>query len=147
MAMRPSITHLHLLRYTPFFTALSTEQLQWVIDHSREWEVDAGTLLSIQDACGPSDRDDWVLLDGSWQIEHDGTRYTNGHADPGKWFSTREMRGQPCALVATEHSYVMHIPEQEMQGMLAQGFAFEAHLAEGHRYYQALFSPETVAKA
>jgi len=145
MAMRPSITYLHLLRHTPFFTALSTEQLQWVIDHSREWEVDAGTVLSIQDADGPSDHDDWILLDGGWQIERGGEFFPSGHADPGKWFSTREAQGNACALVANEHGYVMHIPANEMQRMLERGFAFDAHLEQGRAWYQEIFAPETTA--
>ena len=36
--MEPSVTYLHLLKHTPFFTNLTTAQLRWVIDHSREWE-------------------------------------------------------------------------------------------------------------
>ena len=139
MTMRPSITYLHLLRHTPFFTALSTDQLQWVIDHSREWEVDAGTILSIQDEDGSSDQDDWILLDGGWQVEYAGATFPSGHADPGKWFSTREAQGRACALVATGHGYVMHIPEDEMRIMLERGFAFDRHLEQGHRHYQALF--------
>ncbi|WP_411571660.1 hypothetical protein [Pectobacterium cacticida] len=43
--MKSSITYLHLLRYTQFFTQLDTGQLRWVIQHSREWEVQPGTFL------------------------------------------------------------------------------------------------------
>ena len=139
MGMRPSITHLHLLRHTPFFTALSTEQLQWVIDHSREWEVDSSTILSIQDADGASDRDDWILLDGGWQVERQGEAFASGHADPGKWFSTRAVSGQACILRTTEHGYVMQIPAADMRDMLERGFAFGTHLDQAQRYYQSLF--------
>lgn len=139
MTMRPSITYLHLLRHTPFFTSLSTGQLQWVIDHSREWEVDEGTVLSRHDAQGASDSDDWVLLDGQWQLQYDGKSFPSGHADAGKWFSTRESQGQSCTLVATEHGYVMRIPEGEMKVMLDRGFAFGTHLEQGQSHYQQIF--------
>lgn len=139
MTMRPSVTYLYLLRHTPFFTSLSTEQLQWVIDHSREWEVDAGAVLSKRGPQGPSDTDYWILLDGGWRVEHDGKSFPSDHADPGKWFNTRETRGQSGTLVATEHGYVMRIPEGEMKVMLDRGFAFDAHLEQGHAYYGEVF--------
>ncbi|HEY0296675.1 MAG TPA: hypothetical protein VGC69_15200 [Bordetella sp.] len=139
MTMHPSVTYLHLLRHTPFFTSLSTEQLQWVIDHSREWEVDAGAVLSKRGPQGPSDTDYWILLDGGWRVDHDGKSFPSGHADPGKWFNTREAQGKPCALVATEHGYVMRIPEGEMQAMLERQFAFDAHLEQGRAYYRQVF--------
>lgn len=139
MTMRPSVTYLHLLRHTPFFTGLSTEQLQWVIDHSREWEVDAGAVLSRYGPQAPSDTDYWVLLDGGWRIEHDGKSFASEHAGPGKWFNTRETQGKPGSLIATEHGYVMRIPEGEMKLMLDRGFAFDAHLKQGHAYYRQIF--------
>ncbi|WP_082079548.1 hypothetical protein [Cupriavidus basilensis] len=139
MTMRPSVTYLHLLRHTPFFTSLSTDQLQWVIDHSREWEVDAGAVLSRRGPQGPTDTDYWILLDGGWRVEHDGKSFPSGHADPGKWFNTRQTQDKPGALVATEHGYVMRIPEGEMQVMLDRGFAFDAHLEQGRAYYQKIF--------
>ncbi|MBP3364603.1 MAG: hypothetical protein J6L74_12550, partial [Pseudomonas sp.] len=49
MTMKPSITYLHLLRHTPFFTSLTTEQLRWVIDHSNEWETEAGAVIAKKD--------------------------------------------------------------------------------------------------
>ena len=30
--MEPSVTYLHLLKHTPFFTSLTTAQLRWVIE-------------------------------------------------------------------------------------------------------------------
>ena len=62
--MRASTTHLYLLRRTPFFTGLSTEQLRYVIGHSREWEAQAATVVA-----GSADEADdvWILLDGGWQ--------------------------------------------------------------------------------
>jgi hypothetical protein len=43
--MKPSITYAYLLRQTPFFTGLDSTQLHWVIQHSREWEVQAGQVI------------------------------------------------------------------------------------------------------
>lgn len=139
LTMKPSITYLHLLRHTPFFTSLSTEQLEWVIDHSREWEVSKGSVLSKREASGVSDTDYWVLLDGGWHITGGGHTLSVRHDDPGKWFSTRVSNGQPCALVATEHGYVMRIAEADMLAMLQRGFAFEGHLQTGRAYYASLF--------
>lgn len=139
MTMRPSITYLHLLRHTPFFTSLSTEQLQWVIDHSNEWEADTGAVVAKHDAQGSSDTDYWVLLNGGWRVDAGGKSYPSGHADPGKWFNALESRGKSFALVTTEHSYVMRIPEVEMKTMLDRGFAFDAHLEQGRAFYQQMF--------
>jgi len=141
MTMRPSITYLHLLRHTPFFTSLSDQQLRWVIDHSREWEVDTGAVLSKSGPQGPSDTDYWILLDGGWRVEHDGKSFPSGHADSGKWFSTRETHGQSGSLVVTKRGYVMRIPEEEMRVMLNRGFAFEAHIEQGRTYYHKIFYP------
>ena len=139
LTMRPSVTYLHLLRHTPFFTALSTEQLQWVINHSHEWEVDAGAALSKNSPQGSSDNDYWVLLDGEWQLDYDGRSFPSGHASPGKWFHTREARDKQVVLIATEHSYVMRIADKDMQVMLDQGFAFDTHLEQGRTYYRDMF--------
>src|SRR6202171_1714104 len=72
--MKASTTYLYLLRKTPFFTGLDTEQLRWTIGHSREWEAQAGTVVAH---CAPGQQDDdfWILLDGRWQVEHDGEAY------------------------------------------------------------------------
>ncbi|TDV07108.1 hypothetical protein C7408_1208 [Paraburkholderia caballeronis] len=147
MTMKPSVTYLHLLRHTPFFTALSTAQLQWVIDHSREWEAEAGAVVA---KCGGGESDDsgsdepyWVLLDGGWQVEHDGRVFRSGHADPGKWFNAADARGEPCALVTNEHSYVMRIERKDMRQMLDRGFGFRAHLDSGIAYYRSVFSGPT----
>ncbi len=148
--MRPSVTYLHLLRHTPFFTALSTEQLRWTIDHSHEWEADAGAVIARCGPSGASDADHWILLDGGRRIDHEGRSFPGGNADPGKWFSTRAARGAACALVTTEHSYVMRITEADMGAMLDEGFAFRRHLDEGGAYYRAVFGeglPEAGAPA
>jgi hypothetical protein len=141
-AMKASTTYLYLLRKTPFFTSLSTEQLRWTIGHSREWEAEAGTVVTQNpDPSG----DVWILLDGAWQLEYAGRRYPSGHADPGKWFSAglaNEAHGA-WRLVATEHSYVMKINRAEFDAMLRRGFAFEVHLDSGHRYYAAIFMPDS----
>ncbi|WP_246184007.1 hypothetical protein [Pandoraea anhela] len=137
--MKPSVTYLHLLRHTPFFTSLDTWQLRWTIDHSREWEAARGTVIvSGQAGSAPPDDAIWILLDGGWQVEVDGHAYPSGHADPGKWFSASEASGQ-WRLVTTAHSYVMQITRADMADMLARDFAFERHLQDGRTYYRTLF--------
>jgi hypothetical protein len=136
--MKASTTYLYLLRKTPFFTSLDTRQLRWTIEHSREWEAQAGTVVAH---CAPGQQDDdfWILLDGRWQVEHDGEAYPSGHADPGKWFSASAAHGN-CRLVVTEHSYVMKITRTDMDDMSSRGFAFETHLRQGRAYYRTMFA-------
>ncbi|NWB86854.1 hypothetical protein [Pseudomonas gingeri] len=143
--MKPSITYLHLLRHTPFFTALSTEQLQWVIDHSQEWETEDATVVAKSDRTGTSATDYWILLDGEWRVDYHGRWFPSGHADPGKWFNIREAQGANCALITTERSYVMRITEADMNTMLEKGFAFGPHLYSGRAYYGPLFHPNAQA--
>ncbi|BAX63729.1 hypothetical protein BSFP_066020 [Burkholderia stabilis] len=139
MTMRPSVTYLHLLRHTPFFTALSTAQLQWVIDHSREWEADAGAVIATCDQDVDPDAPYWILLDGGWQVEYAGRTFQSGHADPGKWFSAAETQRKSCVLVTNQHSYVMRIKRADMLAMLDQQFGFGAHLGSGIGYYRSIF--------
>jgi hypothetical protein len=145
--MKASTTYLYLLRKTPFFTSLDTQQLRWTIEHSREWEAQAGTVVAH---CVQSqqeheqDGDVWVLLDGRWQVEHDGEVYPSGHADPGKWFSASVAHGD-CRLIVTEHSYVMKIARADMDDMLSQGFPFETHLLQGRAYYRTIFGVATTS--
>jgi hypothetical protein len=139
MTMQPSVTYLYLLRHTPFFTALSTGQLRWVIDHSHEWETDEGAVIAKCDRAGASDTDYWILLDGGWKVDYDGRSFASGHADPGKWFNTREAGGAACSLVATEHSYVMRITAADMRAMLDNGFAFNSHFDSGRLFYRSVF--------
>jgi hypothetical protein len=136
--MKASTTYLYLLRKTPFFAGLDTEQLRWTIGHSREWEAQAGTVVASCSAADKSD-DFWILLDGRWQVEHDGHTDPAGHADAGKWFSASETSGN-CRLVTTEHSYVMKITRADMDDMLNRGFAFEPHLAQGRGYPSKTFA-------
>ncbi|EPG2413603.1 hypothetical protein MBN93_003989 [Klebsiella pneumoniae] len=142
-AMKPSITYLHLLRHTPFFTELDTDQLRWVIQHSREWEVQPGTLL-VSDALAGERAGYWVLLDGGWTLDYRGRAHSSGHADPGKWFEAGQLPGT-FALSANAHSYVMHIATSDMQGMLARGFNFEQHLAQGQDFYRELSASRSSA--
>jgi hypothetical protein len=136
--MKPSITYLHLLRKTPFFTQLNTAQLRWTIDHSREWEAQPGTVV-VDCGSGKSPEDDiWILLDGRWQVEANGKTLPAGHADPGKWFSGAIAQGE-CRLVTTEHSYVMQIARADLADMLTKGFAFDGHLDRGRAYYRKIF--------
>jgi hypothetical protein len=140
--MEPSVTYLHLLKHTPFFTSLTTAQLRWVIGHSHEWEARASTVVAECDgdaASGAQDQAIWILLDGGWQIEAAGHPHPADHASAGKWFSAA-VTDQPCRLVTTEHSYVMKIERADFDAMLAQGFAFGPHLDAGRRYYGELFA-------
>jgi hypothetical protein len=139
--MEPSVTYLHLLRHTPFFTSLTTAQLRWVIAHSHEWEARGGTVVAQCNADANSARDQamWILLDGGWQIESGGHAYPSDHASAGKWFSAA-VTEQSCRLVTTEHSYVMKIERADFDAMLAQGFTFGPHIDAGRRYYSELFS-------
>ena len=139
LMMKPSVTYIRLLRQTPFFTALDDEQLRWTIAHSHEWEAEAGaTVATCGGEAAGSDDSYWILLDGHWQIEENSHEHVSGHADPGKWFSASAVGGA-CRLVTIEHSYVMKIERQDMDVMLARGFAFHAHLRVGHAYYDHLF--------
>lgn len=140
MTMKPSITYLHLLRHTPFFTALTTAQLQWVIDHSREWEADSGAVIAKCDGAADPEAPYWILLDGGWQVEFKGQTFRSGHADPGKWFRSVDVPGGACALVTNEHSYVMRIERHDMQAMLDQGLGFRTHLDIGDAYYRSVFN-------
>lgn len=135
-AMKPSITYLHLLRHTPFFTQLDTGQLRWVIQHSREWEVLPGTLL-VSDTLAEERAGYWILLDGGWTLDYRGIAHSSGHADPGKWFEAGQLPGA-FQLLANTHSYVMHIAASDMQDMLGRNFKFEQHLAQGQDFYRQL---------
>jgi hypothetical protein len=136
--MKPSVTYLHLLRKTPFFTGLNTDQLRWTIDHSREWEAQPDTVIVDCGAGKKADDAIWILLDGRWQVEANGKIYPAGHADAGKWFSGAVAQGE-CRLRTTEHSYVMKITRADLAAMLANGFAFDVHLDQGRAYYRQIF--------
>jgi hypothetical protein len=137
MAMIPQTTYLHLLKNTPFFTALTRPQLRWVIDHSQEWEAQAGAVIASSAKSAPPSADLWILLDGRWRLDVAGKQNAAGNADPGKWFSDRETV-HAYQLVSTQKSYVMRISQIDMNEMLMQGFDFGTHLADGKAYYQAL---------
>jgi hypothetical protein len=132
---KASTTYLHLLAKTPFFTALTREQLQWVIDHSKEWRVNAGTEISSS-AEAPDNF--WVLLDGGWQVEFDGRYAPAGHADSAKWYGGDAFAALsgPSRLTATAQSYVMSIRNADLEAMRTQGFAFDQHLQDGMRFYR-----------
>lgn len=138
MTMIPQTTYLRLLKNTPFFTALTRPQLKWIIDHSREWEVRAGTVVASCATGEPASDDLWILLDGGWRVDADDKQHAAGNADAGKWFSAT-VAAHACQLVATEKSYVMKIARADMDAMLAKGFAFGPHLETGKTYYQTLF--------
>ena len=139
-SMKPSITFLHLLRHTPFFTELSTDQLRWVIQHSREWEVQAGRTI-VSSATAGDGAGYWVLLDGRWDLELGGQHHASGHADPGKWFDRDLVATRAFSLTATDHSFVLNISNQDMDDMVARGFRFDRHLAAGMAFYSKLSAP------
>lgn len=135
--MKASVTYVHLLRHTPFFTELTDDQLKWVIKHSREWEAPAGTVIdSRAEGVNPSS-DLWILLDGGWQIETKNSSYTAGNDNPGKWYQSSAMQ-LGNRLVTTQRSYVMRIKAAEMEDMLAKGFKFDSHLSEGKDWYSRI---------
>lgn len=136
--MSASTTYLHLLAKTPFFAALSRDQLQWVIDHSREWSVAPGTEITGSARAAGSF---WVLLDGGWQVEHAGRSVKAGHADPAKWYGGRDMQALGIGdtrLVATAKSYVMQIRQVDLDEMLRSGFDCGPHLDAGMAFYHSL---------
>ena len=135
--MKQSVTYLHLLRHTPFFTALTTEQLTYVIDHSTEWEAKAGQEISNGAQAGDYL---WVLLDGGWQVEHAGRISASGHDSPGKWYGGVPSAMPPAdsRLVANQHSYVMRIARRDLEQMLSMGFSFGRHLQQGAGFYAGL---------
>lgn len=139
--MSASVTYMNLLAKTPFFTALSREQLQWVIDHSREWSVVPGAEIASNSRGADSF---WVLLDGGWQVEYAGQSFKAGHADPAKWYGGRDMSVLAIGetrLVATAKSYVMQIQQSDLDDMVRRGFAFGPHLEAGTAFYRSLRKP------
>ena len=144
--MKASVTYLHLLRHTPFFTKLDDDQLKWVIKHSREWDAPAGTVIdSRAEGVNPSS-DLWILLDGSWQVETKVSSFTAGNNDPGKWYQSSATHSDN-RLVTIQRSYVMRIKAGDMKDMLAKGFQFDSHLSEGEDWYSRIdaYSPQSNA--
>lgn len=135
--MTPEVTHLHLLRGTPFFTALTTQQLQWVIRHSQEWGASDGIVVTSSHAVEESQNCFWILLDGHWRLDIAGKGHSSGNADAGKWFNADYISSE-FQLVITDRSYVMRIERNEMDAMLANGFGFQSHLESGNIYYKTL---------
>jgi hypothetical protein len=138
--MKPSITYLHLLAKTPFFTGLNRKQLQWVIDHSKEWEAAKGNLIARSDSDPGSF---WVLLDGGWKIEAGSRTYPVGHADPGNWYGADTVHTAAVAsrLMASADSYVMEIRLEDFNEMIRQGFDFDRHLRRGVQFYSEILKP------
>ena len=132
--MTPSVTYLHLLRHTPFFTALNSEQLKWVIEHSEEWAVITGGVITTH----KGDPNYWILLDGGWQLSCDPKNHPSKHDDAGKWFNPK-VTNEDCELIATSPSYVMRIKAEDMQNMLNKDFAFNTHIDIGLSHYQTIF--------
>jgi hypothetical protein len=132
--MKKSVTYLHLLKKTPFFTRLDKRQLKWVIDHSSEWEAQAG--MEVSNRLDANDHI-WVLLDGGWQVEQGGQVLKAGHADPAKWYGGRHVALLPAdsRLIANQHSYVMRIARADFDEMLGRQFDFAEHLRQGEAFY------------
>jgi hypothetical protein len=134
--MKQSVTYLHLLKKTPFFTRLDKPQLQWVIDHSTEWETSAGMEVSNR---RDANEHIWILLDGGWQIEQGGQVLKAGHADAAKWYGGvhAELLPADSRLVTNQHSYVMRIHRTDFDNMLRRGFDFNQQLQQGQAFYGA----------
>lgn len=136
--MTASVTYLHLLAKVPMFRGMTTEQLQWVIDHSREWAVQPGAEIASS-ARGIDSF--WTLLDGRWRIDVAGRGIEAGHADPAKWYGGRAMQWPglpPTRLVATQRGYVMEIAQAELDEMLRRGLPLQPHLDAGRGFYRSL---------
>lgn len=136
--MKASITYLHLLAKVPMFRGVDNEQLQWVIDHSREWSVEPGAEIASSQRGMDSF---WTLLDGGWRVELDGRSAEAGHADPARWYGGRAMQAlnlPPSRLVATRSSYVMEIAPAELDEMLRRGLPLAPHLQAGLDFYRTL---------
>ena len=136
--MSASVTYLHLLAKVPMFTAMSREQLQWVIDHSREWAAAPGAEIATSDRGADSF---WTLLDGRWRIEQGASGVEAGHADPARWFGGRDMQAlmlAPLRLVAIQRSYVMQIAQSDLDEMLRRGLPLQPHLQAGLNFYRTL---------
>jgi hypothetical protein len=133
--MSASVTYLHLLAKVPFFQALSRDQLQWVIDHSREWAAAPGAEIAT--STRGADRF-WVLLDGGWRVEQGDRRVDAGHAAAAKWYGGRDMLalGGSTRLVATARSYVIEMAQAELDQMVRNGYAIGAHLQSGLAFYR-----------
>lgn len=133
--MKQSVTYLHLLKKTPFFTNLDKAQLKWIIKHSTEWEVDAGTEISNMAHAGDFM---WILLDGGWEIEQGGAVLKAGHADPAKWYGSEAAALLPpdSKLIVNQHSYVMQIRRSDFEEMISRKFDFHRHLKDGVAYYK-----------
>jgi len=124
--MTPSVTYLHLLRHTPFFTLLNSEQLKWVIEHSEEWAVTTGGVITNH----KGDPDYWILLDGTWQLSCDQQNHPSKHYYAVKWFNPN-IANDDCKLIATSPSYVMRIKSPVMHEMINRGFTFKHNLGTG----------------
>jgi hypothetical protein len=136
--MKASTTYLHLLAKVPMFRGMSSEQLQWVIDHSREWSVEPGAEVASSQRGVASF---WTLLDGGWRLEVSGRAIDASHADPAKWYGGRDMAAlalPPTRLVATRSSYVMEIAQPELDEMLRRGLPLAPHLRAGLDFYRTL---------
>ncbi|QTG16981.1 hypothetical protein G6M86_27160 (plasmid) [Agrobacterium tumefaciens] len=134
--MTASVALPHLLANVPFFRELSKEQVQWVIDHSREWAVAPGTEIASDVRGGDAV---WVLLAGAWRVENAGHITTAGNADPAKWYGGRDFSlavvGQ-TRLVATATSHVLQIAQADLDEMIRQGFPVSRHLEKGLEFYR-----------
>nr|WP_315252844.1 hypothetical protein [uncultured Duganella sp.] len=132
--MKQSVTYLHLLKKTPFFTRLDKDQLRWVIAHSTEWEAQAG--MEVSNRLDANDHI-WILLDGGWQVEQGGQVLKAGHADAAKWYGGQHVALLPpdSRLIANQHSYVMRIARADFEEMLKRRFDFTAHLQQGEAFY------------
>jgi len=131
LSMKAVATYIFLLRNAPFFSRLSTSQLRWVVQHSKEWKVSKGSVIEV---CVPATVPVtyyWILLDGEWALEQDGAVALAKPSDPRNWFTRSVHNGGSCRLTMVGPGYVMKITRADMQMMLTNGFHFNSPLPDG----------------
>lgn len=139
--MEPCRTFIPLLSRTPFFMKLARDQLQWVINHSQEWMVSAGTVVCTSPNAGENL---WVLLDGNWEVESGGIKHQAMQSDPGNWYGSERMAEFPgeSRVVATSASYVLKVSSENVQHMLDNDFDISRSLERGLDYYRRILGSQ-----
>jgi signal-transduction protein with cAMP-binding, CBS, and nucleotidyltransferase domain len=135
--MRRTATYASLLAKTHFFKNLTREQLDWVVEHSKEWYARKGREITSS-AKGPDNF--WILLDGAWKVEHEDVHYHSGPYGPGNWFGGEWMPAfqGSARVVTTELSYVLAISLEDLREMAKQGFDFQEQQRAGTEYYEEI---------
>lgn len=134
MLLRSCLIGVDDLRQVPFFAELNDQQLQWVVNHSRQWQTPRGAVLESRVTGVPVSSDVWVLLNGGWQVDTQADSHPSGNESPGKWYSSAQTHGDN-RLVTSRQSNVMRIRATDMEKMLAQNFPFSKHFIAGRTWY------------